>query len=415
MNYLWVGIFILFILTLFNYLLFRDLIYPAFIQSALWLSILLIFSCNVSYYYDISSEVIFIIVSGSSIFTIGSYIFNWKHAFSKTVRDLNLNYFPSKIWLRLFFAVSLLGLFLTYKKSLDLAANGPFNNYFINLRLAIHDADAEGGYGKLNYFLWIAYFSMAIHLIEYWGFKYKSIFNLLFTLTSVVIALAIAVLHTGRTHILFVLIIIIFIGFLAKRINYFFALIMSVIFIIGIFSLYAIILNKGGSFESGVLDNSYVLKDIIVHYIVSPLPALTILINSAGYYQFPDNILTSLVPYFNKLGFAMREISTVRDFVDVPLPTNIYTAYDVYYLDLGLIGVILFQFIAGLWHGFLYAKIATNKVNLLSVVLFVFFMFPLIIQYSGDYYVIGIRAWIYITIMSLFLELMGKLSIKKIH
>jgi len=107
--------------------------------------------------------------------------------------------------------------------------------------------------------------------------------------------------------------------------------------------------NLSTSSDSITGDNLSGMPEI-VHYMVSGFPAFEMLTKTSR----GASSETSLT--FGFLSRLLNEIDSdyfaypdyVQPTVFVPLPTNIYTYLDVYYLDFGWLGVAIFPFLLGL-------------------------------------------------------------------
>ena len=78
------------------------------------------------------------------------------------------------------------------------------------------------------------------------------------------------------------------------------------------------------------------------------------------------------------------------DYVFVPFPTNVYSVFKFYFLELGTVGMLMLMFFIGLFHSLLYLK--AKQGGGFSKYLFAYFMFPVLMAFFDDhYYLTGIN------------------------
>lgn len=138
-------------------------------------------------------------------------------------------------------------------------------------------------------------------------------------------------------------------------------------------------------------------SDVIAIYLLSPIPAFDV---SAGTSEISyDGSYTFRFFYqvLKSIGFNVEVKSTVQEFVEVPLSTNVYTIFYQYYLDFGFIGVFLFGVIDGCIYGYVYGKI--NKVPYLK--LFYSYLFvSLCLQFFNEIFFVVLSIVIQIYVLS---------------
>jgi len=124
------------------------------------------------------------------------------------------------------------------------------------------------------------------------------------------------------------------------------------------------------------------IADILAIYIYSPLVAL-------GYMNV-DNTLPIGVYVFRflyavshrLLGIGAQPVSTILQYVEIPLLTNVYTVMQPFYHDFGFVGVLLGAFFYGLFFSFLYTH--SIKGNGLALILYSGYSIALIGQFFAD-------------------------------
>ena len=89
--------------------------------------------------------------------------------------------------------------------------------------------------------------------------------------------------------------------------------------------------------------------------------------------------------FLNKLfGFDFAVYSGGDRWVEVPVPTNVYTVMSDPFADFGYIGIFVFAVIEGLFWGFLYKRgVQQNKIQ--WKIFYAVYFYTLIFQFFADY------------------------------
>ena len=74
--------------------------------------------------------------------------------------------------------------------------------------------------------------------------------------------------------------------------------------------------------------------------------------------------------------------SLIQDFMEVPIPTNLYTIMQPFYLDFGQWGVFIFALIYGTGSGWCYALYKNG--NSWGCAMYTFLLYNLITQYASE-------------------------------
>jgi oligosaccharide repeat unit polymerase len=85
-----------------------------------------------------------------------------------------------------------------------------------------------------------------------------------------------------------------------------------------------------------------------------------------------------------ELGF-LDQVFHLLDYIDTPLPTNVYTIFGVYYNDFGFLGVLFFMFVFSFWSTVVHlgaVKLASFRLMLLSS----FYLSFIVLGVFYDYY-----------------------------
>ncbi|MEE3484264.1 MAG: O-antigen polymerase [Bacteroidales bacterium] len=128
---------------------------------------------------------------------------------------------------------------------------------------------------------------------------------------------------------------------------------------------------------SNVGGNSFFLN-----YIVSNLTAFDSL-HPCSAEHFGENTFRFVYAVFYDLGLSdIKPINTLLKWVIKPIPTNTYTAMYPFYVDFGIIGLIIFPIIMGCTYGWIYKK--ADKGNNFYILVYATMVNMLIMQYAAD-------------------------------
>jgi oligosaccharide repeat unit polymerase len=129
-----------------------------------------------------------------------------------------------------------------------------------------------------------------------------------------------------------------------------------------------------------------IATEFILGYIVYPLAAFDVVVqNPAQFMETTSHIFDFPLHLIAALHLADYTPPPVSDtFVFVPFPTNVYTMFKFYYLELGLAGTLTFLLIVGMFHSLLYLK--ARQGGRLSIYLFAYSLYPLLMVIFADQY-----------------------------
>src|SRR5207245_5311294 len=136
---------LMFIFACANYLLHRDMLYPGFLQAALWCLVVALFIVSERTFVPVSDSVFVLLTAGVVLFSMGAFLGSYRHK-----PHLKRNYLleatlPSKRAFVGLAVITLAGLVMYIGRAVDLASSGPTSNWFINLRYAVSVNEEESG------------------------------------------------------------------------------------------------------------------------------------------------------------------------------------------------------------------------------------------------------------------------------
>jgi oligosaccharide repeat unit polymerase len=383
------------LLAVANYLLHRDVLYPAFLQACLWLFATVLFFITHQMFIPVSGSTFALFVAGVAVFSIGAFVASYDHRPVLARNRLLEGSTPTKSAVLLFAAVVAIGLVLYVNKAARLASSGPFTNPYINLRYALSVTWEEtgGDLGVLSYFIPCAYTLAGITVLNRRGFE-RSRSSRFLVATAVISGLAFGVLSSGRGVVLPLIIILLAIPTTLRVTTALKTAATLGVLALGVFVLLGLALGKGGTFTSSFGENLLGMRDSFVTYFVGGIPSLDTFIREQGrHLELGANTFRTILAILRGLGFGTPYIPLVQPYVDIPMPLNVYTVYQPYVKDFGTAGLLML-FPIGFAHGFLYRKATVRHPHAAFVFLFALSLYPLAMQAFQDMYFSALSTWI---------------------
>lgn len=122
--------------------------------------------------------------------------------------------------------------------------------------------------------------------------------------------------------------------------------------------------------------------NFFVTYIVSNLSAFDTL-DSCSAEHFGENTFRFFYAFFNDMGWSNIEpVDILLKWIEKPIKTNTYTAMYPYYVDFGLIGLIIFPLFMGAIYGWLYKKAEMG--SNFHIIIYAFVINIIFMQYAAD-------------------------------
>lgn len=399
MEYL-ICLFFVFINILLSRTLSKKLLFPSTLFSTIWFIVILIhFICSEYSYLglrNLSLDSIIVFTLGSCCFTFGSIVSSFFFRRKQQLNDVYQIVYKVKFE-RIILLMAIVFFPLYAYESYIIATNNPISgNWFMDLRLNINSGEYDR---QFVYGIIFANFAFFIYLYKF--YSEESINRRLLYLTGFVLFLYV-VLSTGRTAVMQMLLMILGVISVYKRIkmkNILYAFFGFVL----LFFAYGVALNKGGSEDNSLSENISSLSENFVMYCVGSLSAFDHaytngIANGGGEVTFR---VVNLLLY--RLGLNdTPPLQLVEDFVHVPFRTNVYTCYYLYIRDFGIWYAMLVIFIQSFLHTMFYFKaIQGGRYQFQFTFLYSMFLFPLIMSFFHDQFILLIPNWIYIGMLVL--------------
>jgi oligosaccharide repeat unit polymerase len=313
--------------------------------------------------YGVSQNFVFTIFVWITIFFLGSILFERINLKTSILPK------PSVLIRNIYFYLSLFISPIGIYKLYIMASNGPSENLLFNLRMISTSKEALP---FLGYFFSLTFISYLIELIQN-DSKIK-------IWTLFLINFIIAFMTVAKTSFLYLFFATVIVLFIKKRIK----LRAVIIFAILLFAFF-IILQANRNYY--LKNNNFDIYEFLITYLLSSLPAFDY-IHINDHFQFGSYTFRFFYAFGSNIGFDCDVSNNILKFVSVPVITNVYTVVFPYYIDFGIIGVIIFSFFQGTLFGILYKKAILG--NDLYLVLFGALCTSIIMQFIGEFFFSGL-------------------------
>ncbi|QHG09535.1 oligosaccharide repeat unit polymerase [Moraxella osloensis] len=387
---------ILFSLAIFGCLSSKSLISPEFISPCSWGGILLFYQTLPHGLYHLSGKILYIIILWNIFLIFGVYtsrtIVNIKK-YSNEQLD-TLTGFSRQIY-NLYYAIAVIGflptVYITYKQIQIIGGD-----FFYSLRMANTGlVETDISLGIFAYTFTFAYIAYCIELILLRKNSKKRRFIIL-----IIINLLLAFITVSKSAFLFLIIPSIIIYLIKnKRLT---PNLKVIKYIFLAFLLMAGIQTLRDNKSINRADSSIVFYT----YLLGGVPALDKIVNSdMTSYQTGQNTLVLLNNISQKIGLSKRDEKiylddiTYEGYIDVPYPTNVYTAIGPIWLDFKYYGIVIFSFIIGYLSGFFYYKALRYS---WALIVYAYLFCVLILQFFGEYIFTNLSLLLQLILLSYF-------------
>jgi len=285
-------------------------------------------------------------------------------------------------------------LFLTFALPLfwfrvqQLSYMSGIENFWIGLRFQTSRSAAEEGFGIYSYVL---SFSIIMAIVAIYQNR-RDFLGRIQTGYFVFLSLIYNVLTISRLGAILLIFSAIGIVSIRKgRISLRSIIIFAVIFVL-IFSVPAILLNKGGSVENTTTENlSGIIKSLRTYSLAS-------LVAFDQFVQAPDEVegdwlsLRFFSAIGRAMGFDVNVPSLVLDDALTPEPVNVFTVFFSYYKDFNWYGALLFMFFLGCLSTWVF--LSALRGNPQAAVIYAFIFASLLLVNASDPFMAALSFWI---------------------
>jgi oligosaccharide repeat unit polymerase len=383
--------FMLALLAMANASYANSCLYPPFIFTSVWSILLLGLTLAGNVFYPLSSLTLIIYFTGALSFSVGGVmalaIFNNQATMPKSVMVNRTDSFLDKI-LNWGLAAQIVIAPLYIKRLLDISSLANVDSFLIGVRLQTSTGFREDRFGIYSYIISIVRLLALTSFYEMDTTQSKKRRAYLY----IAIALIYQLLTAARTGAILTLIsLFIIAAFKTRKINIK-AIVSGVAIFLLLFSIPAVLLNKGGSLEQGFVDNLASLMQSMRDY---TLPSLVAFDKEVREQQGIGTSFTSFRSIFviaNLFGAHYEIPSAIPEYTATPVPTNLYTMYYFYYKDFGLSGTLFMMFFLGSVCTFLYTAARNNKPA--AIIMYSMIATSLILSGLSEPFLSSVSFWI---------------------
>lgn len=357
--------------TFFSNLDWGNLFAPWNVTIALWAFVLLCIYLLGDKLYPLTTQFYTCISLWLSVFCISSFItYNLNKPNNKGNSHISAPVNNNAVLFYILLAFSLVLSPLCVKKMLDIVNAFGSENMMQNIRLLAVEGE---GFGLLDQCFFI---NKVLFIIAVWKYPEISIWKILLIFFLLILN-SIAIMDKGT--LFFIVIVVVFILFEKGKIKTFHLAIGGSIIVVLFFMLTVL---RGGTDTEGNFNAQMDLLEFLAIYIFANPVAFSYL-NQAVVPQFGANTFYLLYYYLSRYGFGdYVVVDIVQEFVRVPVPTNLYTIMQPFYVDFGSIGVAYFALIYGVFTGWCYAGYKSG--NSAKKCLYTYLVMVLVLQFGQE-------------------------------
>lgn len=367
-----------------SYLRFRDPLYPPFVHSALWAFIITLYELFRPAIVDLPATAYLIVLSGAVTFAAGTYWASFGFAPGKKATQPRT--LPNPLLGEILLALSVIGLYFFAMRAIAIAAQGPFDNFLVNIRYvtggnSFVDEDPLEGFGPVAYFVSLSVIALGVQFMlrEYHKSRWRYYLSLL-------VAGAYAVLTTGRTFIMIVAVLVLGLNLLTGKISAKRGL--SILLLVGTvsFTIMGIALGKGGG------SGTEVVLDQFRIYLLGGLAAFGQHIQEVQHMDWGSNIMRTPLLVLRYVGINVPVPDLMKEYRFIPDPTNVYTFYLPYFDDFGYVGAFFAPFVIGFMQGKVYKLARSGSAPFM--IFYALLLYPLFMQFFQDQYFSLMSTWV---------------------
>ncbi|GAB6982167.1 O-antigen polymerase [Prevotella dentasini] len=335
-------------ILLATFLTFRigDIFSPWFITAGVWLAIVVMFQISTTDLYPLQSRfytcVLIWVPMMSLTGILTYYAFPGVDCSTAAIRE-EMNY--SKFFFLAFYILSIVCTPLYVYKIYKVVSMFGTENLLFNLRI-LANAGEEDTLGKL--LKYINAVNQALFIICVW--KYPKISKAtLITVTIANLMCAVAIMEKGA--LFFLMFTALFILYQKEKIK-----LRSILLWGGlaVFLFYGINILRSSTDAKQTEESTFL--DFFAMYILSP-PVAFEQVQEKLTPQFGSRSFAFFYAFASKMGWGNFIVEPkLQEFVQVPIPTNVYTTFQPFFEDFGYKGVAFFSSVYGVFTGWLYRQ-----------------------------------------------------------
>ncbi len=376
------------LLALINFSRFRDPLYPPVIHSGVWFIVMSAYELMRPSVIDIPFSGHLIFLGGLVAFSTGAFVSSYGMRTPSFEPPEKLEK-PARAVGDLLLTVSAVGLALFTVRALSLASSGPFDNFLVNIRFVtggnnLMDVDPLDSFGPTAYLV-----PLSVIVIGLQFFLIDEVRGRWRYYLSILLALAYAVLATGRTYLMIIALVILGLNLISRKMRAARGLALFSGASAALFIVMGLALGKIAGFTG-----EQVLEQVQI-YTLNALGAFGQHIQTARTFEWGVNVFRTPLILAHFIGIDVAVPELVKEYRYVPLPTNVYTFYRPYFDDFGYVGTMVAALLAGYGHGYVYRKACRGSSR--AMLAYALLLYPLIMQFFQDQYFSLFSSWVQYT------------------
>lgn len=274
-------------------------------------------------------------------------------------------------WFNILLFISCIFTPICIKMAMEVVSQFSGENMMNNIRILVTEGEIDWGF-----FAYCFVINQALFICAFWAGRKLGIHTMVIT-TVLMLMNAFALMN--KSSLLFIFIIIAFVLYEKQKISLK-SILVSGGGLIGLFFILTL-LRSFTDGEGEINSDDLTFIDFFAMYVLSPPVAYSYMPPDIGM-KFGARSLTLLYLVLGKINGNFRVESIIQDFMEVPIPTNLYTIMQPFYLDFGQWGVFVFALLYGIASGWCYAQYKNG--NSWGCVVYTYILVNLISQYGSE-------------------------------
>lgn len=351
--------------TAFESNLFSDYFSPWNLTVIIWALILGLYYLLDTSLYPITEQFYYCLIIWIPIFCICSYL---SYELTDSVKQDNNVGFNKNIF-TFFLIISIIITPLYVYRVYQIVSMFSIDNLMENVRILAVSGEGQGLLGQS------IILNQALLITALWAYPRIPLWQVIVTVIACCLN-AVAIMEKGTMFFVFVSIVFVLHH---KKIIKLRSIIIAGLLLVGFFFLFNI-QRSGG--EDNELSGDADIADFIAMYLLSPPVAFCQLVKDVTP-QFGTNTFGTIYHFMVTFGVndVVEKLKT-QEFVMVPIPTNVYTIFQPFYIDFGYKGIAFFAALYGVICGFLYRLYRNN--SFLGCCLYTFIIYVLVLQFYQE-------------------------------
>lgn len=375
-----------------------DAFSPWMLTAGVWLAILLMFTVSGHLLYPLGTR-FFTCVALWVPILCATAITTYYALPSQQPATAPADMATNGLFLRFFFLISVVFTPLYIYEVYQVVSMFDASDMIYNLRILANSDYQLRGQSVLKY---VNAINQALFIVGVWRYPNVSKPRFAFIVVANILC-AVAIMEKGA--LFFMLVVTLFVLYQKRKVklrNIAIALVMI------FFLFYGFNFIRSGADD----DNAHTLLDFLSIYVLSPSVAFE-QVQEKLTDQFGSRTLAFFYAVGQKLGLGHYVVEQkLQEFVQVPIPTNVYTVFQPFYEDFGYRGVAFFASVYGVFTGWLYRQCQNGQP--VCRCLYAYVALTLVLQFYQENLILSLSVLIqYVIIIGLSLQQTVRFSFSK--